>query len=406
MRDNPRMKNHIYRVNGYDYNMKIALVEGPYLRPSGVLHWEELNNMPGYEVVAFNSNPEKYDPSSLDLEVRGLRWPEGLFTIGGYEHFFSRAIRKLRFPSDYLVGLSDLTSEFDVIHAAENYNMFSLQAALATRATPTKFTFSAGENIPYPRFQHNPALKFIKNFVNTQADRINTTTILGKRALIHEGTNHEKIDIIPNSINTSQFLPRSQVSPQQVELPNELADELNILFVHRLCEQKGTPYLIDAFQDLNESYDDINLILVGENHLASQYRDIISKSPDIYWLERVAYKNIKYIYNISDIFSLPSVTMTNNEEQFGVAVLEAMSSGLPTVVSDVGGLPHVVDESHTSIVVPERDVTNLKSGIERLIESQELRQELGREGRELVEATYDKEVVSRKLRAFYKTLDE
>ncbi|WP_246984045.1 glycosyltransferase family 4 protein [Halorientalis marina] len=384
--------------------VRIALIRGPYLRPDGVRPWEYLHNETDYEVVAFASDPPRFDISSLSMPVEQLPWPEGRFDLFGYDHFFSRAIRKLRFPSDYLVGLSSLTERFDVLHTSENFNLFSLQAARATVGTDTLFAYSAGENIPYPIYQHNPLLWRVKTHVNRRASGITTTTPVGKRALIHEGVSHEKLTILPNAVDLDLFRPTQDVGPSDLDLPEELTGTTNILFVHRLCEQKGTYELLDAFREVAPGHDDVRLILLGDDELDDAESTYVHQSEQILWRERIPYASMPALYSLADITVLPSVTMPNNEEQFGMAILEAMACETATVVTNVGGLPYVVAENETSLVVPERDPEALAEALSELVSDPDRRARLGRNGKQRAAELFSPATVGQRLESFYDDL--
>lgn len=384
---------------------RIALIRGPYLRPDGVRPWEHLNAETDHEVVAFESNPPRFDTGALDLPVRQLRWPDGAVDLFGYEHFFSRAIRKMRFPSDYLVGVRGLTDEFDVLHTSENFNLFSLQAALATRGDDAKFAFSVGENIPYPLYQRNPVLWHVKRFVNAKAAGITATTPVGKRALIHEGVSHEKVSVVPNAVDSNRFAPMEDpVDPTELGFPASCAESMNVLFVHGLREQKGIYDLLEAFESLNFEGDVVRLLLVGADDLNSRRSQYVRKATDVHWVERVPYERMPELYDFADISVLPSVTTPNNEEQFGMAILEAMSCETATVVTDVGGLPYLVEDGETSIVVRERSPMSLRSAIETLLSDSDRRSSLAKAGRARAVEEFRPDVVSDRLKSFYDDL--
>jgi glycosyltransferase involved in cell wall biosynthesis len=296
--------------------MRIALIRGPYLRANGVLPWEFINNeFNDIEVVAFESDPPRFDTSVLDLPVRKLPWPDGKLNLFGYDYFFSKALSGLKMPSDILIGFSKISKEFDIIHTSENFNFFSFQGALWSKLRNKQFIFSAGENIPYPIKQRNWILWKIKKFVNERANAITATTLAGKKALIHEGANPDKIEIIPNVIDFKYFGKGSKDS-SKLNLPHELEDTFNILFVHGLSKQKGIPFLVDAFKRLKSNISDVRLILTGKNQLdPNYYRENIGKCDEIFHINFLPNIKMQYLYNLSDVFILPSVTTLNNEEQ-------------------------------------------------------------------------------------------
>jgi glycosyltransferase involved in cell wall biosynthesis len=337
------------------------------------------------------------------MPVEQLTWPDGMIDAFGYDYVLSRAIRRARFPSDYLVGLSNLTDQFDIINTSENFNLFSLQAALACKSEETKFVFSAGENIPYPQSQRNPLLWFMKRYVNDRAKAITTTSPEGKRALIHEGVEHDKITVLPNAIETENFRPKSDIDHTSVGLSQDLRDKQTILFVHGLREQKGIHDLLDAFESVRKNRE-VRLILIGTSELGRETEMTIRKDDEIQWINHVPYQFMPDLYNLADIFVLPSVTMVNNEEQFGMAALEAMSCGVPTVVTDTGGLPYVAEAGGTSLVVPERSPPELAAALKHLLDSPELRSELGDNGRKRAKSKFSPDTVGETLRQHYNQL--
>ena len=77
-----------------------------------------------------------------------------------------------------------------------------------------------------------------------------------------------------------------------------------------------------------------------------------------------------------DIVAVPS-----HVEPFGLSSLEAMAAGRPVVASRVGGIPEVVADGHTGILVPPRDATALAQGIETFLNEAGMRDTFGRAGR-------------------------
>jgi 2-deoxystreptamine N-acetyl-D-glucosaminyltransferase/2-deoxystreptamine glucosyltransferase len=85
-----------------------------------------------------------------------------------------------------------------------------------------------------------------------------------------------------------------------------------------------------------------------------------------------------------DVFVLPSVF-----EGFGVAAAEAAATGLPVVASDVYGIPDVVQQGETGLLVPAKDVSALAAAMLRLAKDADLRRTMGRAGHNYVASHYD-----------------
>ena len=230
--------------------IRVALVRGPFLRPNGAYPWEFLHNLSDdFEVVAFSSIPERFDTSFLEMPVVRLHWLDGKIDLFGYSHFFSRVLRRLHLPPHILWGLGRMLDNFDIIHTSENFNFFSLQAALNSRGK--RFCLAVDENVPYPMWQHSFIMWRVKRLLIRRADLITVTSDLGRRALIHEDVSDDKIFVLPSgAVDTDKFRPGPK-KPEEIGLPTELENMFNILFVGKVQEAKGIPWLIDAFGGLS-----------------------------------------------------------------------------------------------------------------------------------------------------------
>ncbi len=338
------------------------------------------------------------------MPVKQLHWLDGKLDLFNQKYVLWKGLEFFRLPKSVLLGIGKIVNEFEVVHTSENSNFFSLQAALWARLKGKKFVFSAGQNIPYPLKQRNFFTWHAKKFVNDTACAITTTTTLGKRALIHEGVNPDKITVIPNALDFKYF-DKGPKNSANVGLPKELNSTFNILFVHRLKEPKGVLYLVAAFEDLEKKYGDMRLIVVGDNHLdEAYYRKHIKANQKIYHVESVPNTQIQYLYNLSDVVVLPSLAIANNEEQFGMTLLEAIACGVPTIVTNVGGLPYVAEKNLTSLVINDRSEKEIKEAIEQLYENKALRQRLGKYSYKYVRENFSKEAIGKRLYRFYKNI--
>lgn len=380
--------------------MDIALVRGPYLNPNGVLPWDYLNaNYDDISVTAFSSDPQRFDTAQLDMEVRSLRWIDGTVTLFGREYLAWKMLSRYGLPRAALRGISALAEEFDVIHTSENFNIFSMQAARVAAKTDCRFVFTAGENIPF--YPGNCLTWQVKQYVNTRVDGATATTQAGKRALIHEGVDPDDIVVIPNTVDTDRF-DRRQPAIEKLDLPSALEGGYNVLFVHGIREQKGVLYLLDAFEAFGEVAPEANLILVGQNYIDSgEYERRVAGNEAVHHVEYVPNEDMSELYNLSDVFILPSVTIQDNEEQFGMALIEAMSCGLPSIVTDVGGLPHVAEDGETSIVVNERSADALADALAHMFKNPDVRTRMSERAYEYVRENYTAEVVTDRLYQFY-----
>jgi glycosyltransferase involved in cell wall biosynthesis len=100
--------------------------------------------------------------------------------------------------------------------------------------------------------------------------------------------------------------------------------------------------------------------------------------------------------NISDIFVLPSLS-----EGAPNVIMEANSSGLPVIATEVGEIPQMILDGKTGILVKPKDVNGLVNALKRLIDDPLLAKEMGKNGRKRMEEEYDWEIVCKKIENAY-----
>jgi glycosyltransferase involved in cell wall biosynthesis len=163
-------------------------------------------------------------------------------------------------------------------------------------------------------------------------------------------------------------------------------------------------YMIDAFGLLRQRYGErVELRLAGEGperaRLEAHARQLgIENAVHFHgWLEHEA---LPAFLRELDIFILPSLY-----EGFGVSATEASASELPVVASKVYGIPDVVKDGTTGLLVPPKDAAALADAIGRLVEDEPLRRRMGAAGRDFIATHYDWRENMRQLESIYeKTL--
>lgn len=166
-----------------------------------------------------------------------------------------------------------------------------------------------------------------------------------------------------------------------------------ILAVGQLKEKKGFTYLLQACRRLlDEGYDfECHIVGGGPLHqgLTAQIRDL-SLDETVSLLGAQSHEKVVAEFQAASLFVLPSVLSADGDRD-GIpnVILEAMAMELPAVSTDHSGIPEVVRDGQTGLLVPPADVPALTEALARLLDDPELGAEMGRRGRQLVLAEFD-----------------
>ncbi len=164
-------------------------------------------------------------------------------------------------------------------------------------------------------------------------------------------------------------------------------DGFRILFVGRLVERKGVAQLIEAVRQLSPALE-ARLDVIGDGPERSRLEALVREGglgERVALRGRVSAEELRAAYEAADVLALPSILDSRSDtEGLGVVLLEAMSYGVPVIGSRVGGIPDIIVDGETGLLVPPGDATVLARTLERLATDAQLRARLGRAGREHV----------------------
>lgn len=196
-----------------------------------------------------------------------------------------------------------------------------------------------------------------------------------KKDLIKAGCPESKIIIHYYGTDTQLFYMRRDYKPK----PNVI-----ILILASLVPQKGHIFLIESFKKLIKAGNH-NLVLriAGTGELENELKSLVEKDnleDKVVFTGALKYgsKEMMEEYRMADIFVHPSVIATNGDKE-GIpgTIIEAMSAGLPVISTYHAGIPYIIENEKTGLLVNEWDIKGLAETIERLVYDVELRKRLG-----------------------------
>jgi glycosyltransferase involved in cell wall biosynthesis len=151
--------------------------------------------------------------------------------------------------------------------------------------------------------------------------------------------------------------------PNGVEIPDQVgaeADPPEVLYVGRLSEEKGIRELAEATRGLN-------LVVAGDGPLRSLLPDALGFIPHVEAQRLLARATV--------------VVLPSRREGLPMALLEALAQGRAVVATPVGGIPSLVEDGVTGLLVPHGDPRALRAAVERLLADADFRRRLGEAGR-------------------------
>lgn len=353
--------------------MKILLLSDP--ASSHTIKWARSLVLSGLEIVIFGLNNCESETYANFPGIKVISIGIGMNIIRvGKGH-----IQKLNYLKA-LPLLRQTIKEFspDIVHAhyASSYGL--LGALCGFRPYALSVWGSDVFDFPNSSFLHRWLIKFNLSC----ADKVLSTSHV--MALETNKYTPKSIEVTPFGIDLSVFKPEIVISPFGPE-------DIVIGTVKTLEEKYGIEYLIRAFHQVRYRHPELSLklLIVGGGSLDQSLKVLASElglDDCTIFTGRVPYNDIPKYQNMLSISVSVSVS---NSESFGVAIIEASACEKPVVVSNIGGLPEVVEDGVTGIVVPPRNPEKTAEAIEKLVLNKELRKKMGKAGRERVKKLYD-----------------
>jgi len=195
----------------------------------------------------------------------------------------------------------------------------------------------------------------------------------------------KRVHLIYNGVDLDRFRP-AEPWPERRE-----GDGVTLIFVAGPNDEtKGIRELLRAFALLRRRHPALRLRVIGEPPAGTRELEGVEVAG------RVPREEMPEAYRRGDIFVLP--TLADNTP---VTLMEAMASGLPSVVTRVGGIPELVEDGVTGRLVPPGDVAALAAAVEGLVADPEARRSLGRAARRAAESRFSLERMASELERVY-----
>ena len=213
------------------------------------------------------------------------------------------------------------------------------------------------------------------------------------------GIPKDRINIIHNAVALEHFNNNEETASLKKKLGID-SNKTVIATVGRLSREKGHMLLLEAASKVIAQLPDLIFLIIGEGPFEKKLKDHAKKlGLSKYVLFTGFFDDLPSVLNLTDIFILPSTS-----EGMPMTLLEAMSASKPIIATSVGGVPEVVQDGKTGILLKTRNPTQMAKAITNLVNNKKAAVEMGRKGRQLVEKTYSIEYLVKNIEDIYRSV--
>ncbi len=243
----------------------------------------------------------------------------------------------------------------------------------------------------------DPLNSVIERRIIERVDRVITVSEFSRRQLADElGVRTQHVEVVPNGVDT-RFEPQPKASSLLAR--HELRDRSVVLFLGGLKRRKNLPFLLEVWREVARHRPEATLLIAGGGRLERSLRrrvEALGLRGAVVFAGRVTEAEKVAYYNLAEVMVSPS-----SLEGFGFSVAEAMSCGLPVVVSDQGALPELVVNGRGGFVCPAGRVSDFARSLLTLLSDPDLRRYCGAFNRERVSRDYRWERCARRVLEIY-----
>lgn len=283
-----------------------------------------------------------------------------------------------------------------MIHAASNF-LVGLSAVAAARRLGLPSIYEVRGLWEVTRASREPAWAEselyrtnvrLETQAASEADRVIAITNALKDELVRRGVPPDHIAVVPNSVDSSRFVP----APRDSELERELGLEGKrvVGYVGTFTDYEGLDHLLYAVSSLiDRGVDNVHLLLVGDG---SSFRELgrlvaeLELDEYVTMTGRVPFDEVNRYYSLVDVAPFPRKPLPVTEMVSPLKPFEAMAMEKAVLVSSVSALAEMVDDGTTGLIFEKGNIDSLAEALHRLVSEPALCERLGKNAREWVVA--------------------
>ena len=396
--------------------MKICLLTHTYPRFSNdttapfVESTAETLQKQGFDVTVLTPDTPRFarDPDDHSVNLQTYRYfsPRSLQRLGYSNTLVNDCELKrcvyLLAPFLFLSGMFHLfwlhrKHSFDVIHAQWLLPNGFIGAVLCfVYKLPLVITMQGSDMFVAKR---HPFFKWMATWTLQQTSMVSSVPPTFLRELAALGVSERQRCLIPNGVDPKAFALTGGKERDPTELRKRLSipeGDAVVFALGRVVLKKGFDFLIRALTFVKQKYPNVTLIIGGDGTDLQRLKILakeIGVSARVRFPGTINRVDVPAYFHLCDVFTLPAVfDLQGNVDGCPNVILEAMACGKPVVATRISGIPVVVKDGETGILVKEKNVSELAGALITLLIDPQKRERLGRAGQQriLKELTWDK----------------
>ena len=197
----------------------------------------------------------------------------------------------------------------------------------------------------------------------------------------------DKIKIIKFGVDTKKFKPRSADEEVKKKLGIE-SGELVVISIRSLEPIYDVPTLVRAIPSVLKELPNTKFLIGGSGSEENKIKDLVEKlgvRESVNFLGFINNQDLPFYFNAADVY----VSTSLSDAGIASSTAEAMASGLPVVITNTGENEKWINEGENGFLVPAKDYSSLAGKIINLLKEEEIREEIGKEGRKTIEEKDD-----------------
>ena len=356
---------------------------------------------------------KRLDPELYDVRlITGLTVYPSLKTRNFFEGFKNNIfyIKYLRRNVNIFYDMFAFCSLY-MLFRRERFNIVHTHTAkagfigrIAAKLAGTHFVVHTphGHNLyGYFSFFGTLLVVILEKIASLFADKIIALTDIEKDDMVRYNIcKPRKIVVVTSGIDLEKY-NKTEVNAKEKRTEfNVGVDDFLVGMIGRLEKVKGPEYFIEAAKYIAERIPQTKFLIVGDGSLKEA---LITRSKQLNIDNKVIFagwqEDVPEILSILDVLVLPSLN-----EAIGRVILEAGASGKPVVATEVGGIPDIIKNNETGILVPPGDSKKIAEAVISLLEDKQKRFEMGRAAKDWVNNQFSVDNMVREVHNLYKSL--